>query len=67
MRITIESDPGYAGRAMAQHIAARIRAAVPGADVVITGPAPGPRLPANYSAVATQDHGVRMMLRGEAH
>lgn len=32
MRITIEPDHGYAGRAMAQHVASKIRGAVPGAQ-----------------------------------
>lgn len=63
MRITIESDPGYAGRAMARRVVAEIRARYPEAQVVIVEPVV-PRLPASYSAVASLDYGVRQMLRG---
>lgn len=63
MRITIESDPGYAGRNTAHDAAARIRAAMPEAEVVVTGAADRPRLPATYRIIAARDYGVRMMLR----
>lgn len=61
MRITIEADPGYAGRTMAQHAAEKIRRAMPGAEVVIVGPGL-PRLPRAYSAMAHGDYGVRQMM-----
>lgn len=65
MRITIESDPGYAGRTAAQRAADAIRAALPNAKVVVTGPAL-PRLPMAYSAVAPSDYGVRQMMAMDA-
>jgi len=70
MRITIESDPGYAGRAAAQRAADAIRAAIPNADVFVSGPVlPSPvlpRLPVTYSAMAPSDYGVRQMKRTDA-
>jgi hypothetical protein len=65
MRITIESDPGYAGRAAAQRAADAVRAAIPNADVVVNGPVL-PRLPVTYSAMAPSDYGIRQMLRTDA-
>jgi hypothetical protein len=66
MRITIESDSGYAGRAAAQRAADAVRAAVPNADVVVIDAVRTERLPASYLVVAGTDYGVRQMLRMDA-
>lgn len=65
MRITIEADPGYAGRAMAQHVASKVRVVAPEAEVVVIAPAL-PRLPVAYSAVARNDYGVRQLMAMDA-
>jgi hypothetical protein len=65
MRITIESDSGYAGRTMAQHAADAIRAALPNADVVVLDAVRTERLPASCLVVAGTDYGVRQMMAAE--